>query len=593
MEMKTIDKYIYFIASFASLFFASCSKDFLDIKPAGKVNENSFFTDTTNIDLMVSGVYNAFELKSGMDLYDGYRMWFGSISSDEAECGGDKPTAWGEGYSYDDHSFTADASFINGVYGAFFDGVTRASEVIEKLPEAKKIDGISNNTLKKINIRLGETYFLRAAYNFALTRVFGGVPVVDHILLPSEYKTMPRGTIKDVYNQMEKDLKMAIQYLPLESQISAREKGRISKGAAQGLLAKMYVYESSYFTYYGTNDIRMGAVQDRWKEAFDLCQEIINSKEYVLLGSIDDPKRLTYSTFWTNDLPGTNGFRFLFSIEGNNNRESMFAIQHLFNTGYSSAGVGSSTNTYIGARALYYKVNGQNVSSGEGGHNWGFWVPTHKLDNLYDPLDIRRKVTIGRGPDSISGYPGDSVYGVVNKVKGWYTIVPTAYPATGLETFKYEIGPFLSMVRSANDWQGNSQNMYYLRYADVILLAAEAAMMLNDQANAFNYFNMIRERARSCGDGIHPADLTGNVTKQEIMDEREREFAIEGERFFDLVRWKEAYNVINGSRMEWWDFNGYNTNYNSLLYVEPRDDFFPLPSLEVSKNSNLKQYEGW
>jgi starch-binding outer membrane protein, SusD/RagB family len=593
MKMKTNKKYILIAAAFASLFFARCSKDFLDIKPAGKVNENSFFTDTTNIDVMVSGVYNAFELKSGMDLYDGYRMWFGSIPSDEAECGGDKPTAWGEGYSYDDISYTADASFINNIYGAFFDGVVRASEVIEKLPEAKKIEGISDNTLKKINTRLGETYFLRAAYYFCLTRAYGGVPVVDHILLASEYKSLPRGTIKEVYNLMEKDLKIAIQYLPLESQIPANEKGRISKGAAQALLAKMYVYESSYFTYYGTNDVRMGAVQNRWKEAFDLFQEIINSKEYVLLGSLDDPKRLEHSTFWTKNLPGTNGFRFLFSVEGNNNSESIFAIQHLFSTGYSSAGVGSSTNTYIGARALYYKVKGKKVSTGEGGHNWGFWVPTHQLDNLYDPLDARRKVTIGRGPDSISGYPGDTVYGVANKKKGWYTIVPTAYPATGLETFKYEIGPYLSMVKSANDWQGNSQNMYYLRYADVVLLASEAAMMLNDQGNALTYFNMIRERARYCGDSIHPANLAGAVTKQEIMDEREREFAIEGERFFDLVRWKEAAKVINGLRMEWWDFNGYNTSYNSLLYVEPKNDFFPLPSLEVSKNSNLIQYNGW
>lgn len=84
---------------------------------------------------------------------------------------------------------------------------------------------------------------------------------------------MPRGTIKDVFNLMEKDLKAAIQYLPLESQIAAKEKGRASKGAAQALLAKMYVYESSYFSYYGTTDVRMGAVQDRWKEAYDLCQE--------------------------------------------------------------------------------------------------------------------------------------------------------------------------------------------------------------------------------------------------------------------------------------------------------------------------------
>ena len=71
------------------------------------------------------------------------------------------------------------------------------------------------------------------------------------------------------------------------------------------------------------------------------------------------------------------------------------------------------------------------------------------------------------------------------------------------------------------------------------------------------------------------------------MDEREREFAMEGERFFDLVRWKEAYNVLNDSRMEWWD-----NSFNSLVYQD-KNDFFPLPAIETAKNSNLKQYAGW
>jgi hypothetical protein len=85
-----------------------------------------------------------------------------------------------------------------------------------------------------------------------------------------------------------------------------------------------------------------------------------------------------------------------------------------------------------------------------------------------------------------------------------------------------------------------------------------------------------------------PADLTGAVTKKEIMDERAREFAMEGERFFDLVRWKEAYNEINGSRLEWWD-----DSYVGLIYEEPKHDFWPLPALELQKNSALKQYAGW
>lgn len=578
--MKTIRKNIFIIASIVSLFISGCSEEFLDIKPAGKIDELSFFTDTSNVDLMVSGIYNTFLYKENCDIYDMMRWWLGSVASDEAEAGGDSPTAWG--IEYDELTYNTESNILKAVYGSMFNGVNRATQVIEKLPEAR--DVASNEMKKKIDIRLGEARFLRASFYFILTRIYGGVPIVDHILLPSEYKTIPRSTVKDVYTQMEEDLKIAIQSLPLESQIAAKDKGRASKGAAQALHAKMLVYESSYFSYYGVNDPRMGAVQNRWKEAFDLCQQIINSGEYELLGLNGE----TYKTFWS---PTTNAFRYLFSVEGNNNKESIFAIQHIFSSGYGNYSYGSALNQFVGARALLRK-DGSFPTQND--HAWGFWVPTHKLYNLFDPNDVRRKVAIGQGPDTITGYPGDSIYGQITiagkKVSGWFTIANTTYQATGLENMKYEIGPHNSMIIDGG-FQGNTQNMYYIRYADVVLLAAEAAMMLNDQANASAFFNMIRTRARNCGDGAHPGNLTGNITKQEIMDERAREFAMEGERFFDLVRWKEAYNVLNGSTMEWWKDN---PNYQgSIVRYSDKHDFFPIPAIETSKNSNLIQYTGW
>lgn len=580
--MKTIKQYILITATIASLAFTGCSEDFLNIPPAGKVDELSFFTDTTNIDLMLSGVYNTFLYKENCDAFDQYRWWLGSVASDEAEAGGDSPTAWGEGYAFDELNHNSEASILKMVYGSMFNGISRASEVIEKLPEARQIAGAE--TKKKIDARLGEAYYLRAAYYFILARVFGGVPVVDHILLPSEYKTLPRGTVKEVYAQMEKDLLTAIPYLPLESQIPTSDKGRTSKGAAQALLAKVYAYESSYFTYYGTDDSRFGAVQNRWKEAFNLCQEVINSGEYELVGSNGE----TYETFWS---PTTNGFRYLFSVEGNNNRESIFAIQHIYSTGYSNYSFGCALNQFVGARAL---LRNDGSFPTQTDHAWGFWVPTHKLFNMFDANDVRRKVAIGQSPDSITGYPGDSLYGQLTlggkKVSGWFTIANTIYQATGLENFKYEIGPHNSMIIDGG-FQGNTQNMYFMRYADVVLLAAEAAMMDNNPGKALEYFNLVRKRARNCGDGIHPADLAGTVTKQEIMDERAREFAMEGERFFDLVRWKEAEKEIGGSRMEWWKNN---SSYDgTTIRYDAKHDFYPLPAIEISKNSNLKQYTGW
>lgn len=569
--MKKLLKIKYIIAVAGVMFMAGCSEDFLDIKPAGKPDELSFYADTANIDMMVSGIYNTFLYKENCDIYDMVRWWFGDVTSDMAEAGGDSPTAWG--IEFDDLTYNAESNLLKATYGSMFNGVNRAAKVIERLP-ALKADA-SNELKAKIDVRLGEAHFLRAANYFILTRVFGGVPVVDRIFAPSDFNATPRGTIKDVYNLMEQDLKAAIALLPLESQIAAGDKGRASKGAAQALLAKMYVYESSYFSYYGSDDVRMGNVQNRWQEANNLAQDIIASGEYELVAGKN------FNTFWSPT--ATNGYRYIFSVEGNNNRESVFAIQHIPSSGYGNYSFGCALNQFVGARALIHTDG----TFTQNDHAWGFWVPNHKLLNLFDANDVRRKVSIGQPADPETGYPGDSIYGEINDVQGFYAIARTTYQATGLENVKYEIGPYNSMMIDGS-FQGNNQNMYFIRYADVVLLAAESAMMLNDQANALRYFNMIRARARNCGDGINPVDLAGSVTKEEIMDERAREFAMEGERFFDLVRWKEAFSAINGSRMEWWD-----DKYSDVVYEEPKHDFFPLPALEIQKNSALKQYKGW
>ena len=547
------------------IMMAGCKKDFLTIKPIDKVTELTYYSDTNNILSAVAGAYNSFEYKENLDAYEQYRMFLGSISSDEAECGGDTPTAWAEGYLYDILGYDATGLVLSQLYGAMYAGISRSSEIIQYMPAMRQISGIDTANL---NRHLGEAYFLRAAYHFVLCRTFGGVPVVDHVLGANEVYTINRGTVKDVFNQMEKDLKVAINYLPLEGQWPGgqTDEGRATKGAAQALLAKMYVYESSYNQNYGTSDVRLGAVQNRWTEALAMCENLINSNVYQLVG-INGEK---YSTFWDNGAGTTNGFRYLFSVEGNNNKESVFAVQHALDQNGYNVNRGTALNQFVGARAVYYDKAMTQLST-ENAHCWGFWVPTHKLFNIYDSLDVRRKVTISQKGDSVYCAPD-------SKPKGWYYIVPTQFPATGFECNKYEIGPHLAQFQGLY-WQANPQNSYYIRYADVILLAAEAAMNSGDpDGKAETYFNMIRKRARMCGNGINPIDLSGKVTQQDIMDERLREFAMEGERFFDLVRWHQAKAVLDNMRMEWWDSSVTTT----VSYIEPKYELLPITSYRSS-----------
>jgi hypothetical protein len=564
------------------IILTGCTKEFLEIKPINQVTEASFYADTNNILAAIAGAYNGLEEKDNPDIYDIYRMIMGDVAADGAEAGGDGGPLAGAGYSldYDRLDMLPTQNYLADVYGMPYEGITRCNEIILHFPALKSIPKVN---IANINHHLGEAYFLRAAYYFILTRTFGGVQIDTTILTPTQYNSVGRSTIKDIYKIMESDLKTAISLLPKEGEWPGTDnEGRATQGAAQALLAKMYVYESSYFTYYGQNDPRMGAVQNRWAEALAMCQQVINSGKYQLLG-INGEK---YSTFWTNNLPYTNGFRYLFSVEGNNNKESIFAVQHIGDIGGYNESVGNETNEWMVCPGVY---TDSTLSSGslikDHVEGWGWFVPNHKLYNSFDSLDVRREVTFLKKGDSVWCAP------TVKKVvtPGWYWAEPVYQGSTGFTTRKYEIGPFMSGIPGTATapipWYSEPQNMYYIRYADVILLASEAAMMTNDPGDALTYFNMIRKRARMCGNGVNPIDLVGPVTLPDIMDERFHEFAMEGERFFDLVRWHQAKNVINGSVLE--------GTGDVVTYTEPMNDFYPLPASVVQQTPLLQQYAGW
>jgi hypothetical protein len=130
--------------------------------------------------------------------------------------------------------------------------------------------------------------------------------------------------------------------------------------------------------------------------------------------------------------------------------------------------------------------------------------------------------------------------------------------------------------------------MILLRMGELYLIAAEAAMHAGKSGaygDALYYLNMVRKRARMCGDGVIPADLSA-IDQDAIMDERLRELALEGERFFDLVRCKMANRFLN-HYLE-------TLPPTPVVFEEGKNDFFPLPLTQVqSSKGALTQYEGW
>jgi starch-binding outer membrane protein, SusD/RagB family len=358
----------------------------------------------------------------------------------------------------------------------------------------------------------GQVYFLRAYYYFELVRMFGDVPLfVDKRLSVSDSKKYARAPKADVYKQIELDLTNAIAVLPNVNV----EKGRATKFAAQALLGKVLLY------------------QGKFDVAATMLENVVNGPFSLV----------------------TN-FGNIFLQAGENGPESVFEIQYsnaspFYDWSNPGRGQGNLAVQLCGIRNL---TGTSPYSSG-----WSTNLPTKNLADAYAAGDTRKAVTIL----DIEAYKtANPSFGITYKV--------APYKNTGLYSQKYmpRVGETSGQVEL------NYLNNYRtIRYADVLLMAAEAnnrATTPND-SKAQDYLNRVRKRA--FGDDLHDINATGTALRQAIWDERRLELAMEGDRFFDLVRTGQAAAKITG-------------------FTVGKNEIFPIPIQEVDI-SGLKQNPGY
>jgi len=553
-------RYIIFLICVlaVSLVLQTCSEDFLETKPIAMETEESFYVGMNAVEPTVIACYSQLSRMRTIDF--NFIVGMGSVASDDTEAGGDGSAGdTPDMQSLDRITYTSrDITTIERIWGFLYKGVYFCNVALEKLPLIGATDPDANQEL--INERLAEVKFLRGLYYFMLSQAYGGVCKVTSPLGPDEL-SQPRVTVKEIYEVIEQDLKDAIPGLPLRSGLD--NVGRASKGAAQALLAKLYLYESSYALNY-PGDPRFGNVTQRWDEALQYAEEVINSGQYKLLG-IDGE---TFDTYWS---PQTNAYRYIFGVDGDNCQENIFEIQNTNDDWIWVQSTGNALTMFTTARR-YEDDNGSPQQYG-----WGFHCPTQELVDEYDPLDPRLPTVAAR--------PGDSILVWANNAETWYPVDFGLSP-TGYYSRKFEASPE-QFWADRLDWSKGPVNIRLIRLADVYLFAAEAAFRANDLAKALEYVNTVRERARMCGGAGNtvPADLPGPVTFEDIVKERRMELACEGHRFWDLVRWRMAEQELNGQRLA---FN------ITTVYESPKNDFYPIPASEVDyMNGVLVQYEGW
>lgn len=476
--------------SISILLFTSCKK-FLSVDPPYAQDAENYFQTPEDFERALTGAY---------DMLQGsfVSFWIGEIASDNAIAGGESVNDSQGLHQIDNMTHGGVNNELRNIMRWNYTGITRVNYIMEN---KDNIDFPGKEHM------LAEAKFLRAYYYFELVKFFGDVPlIIDKRIGIEEARQFPRTPKADVYAQIEQDLAAAATVL---SPVAA-QKGRATKGAAQALLGKVYLY------------------QNKFTEAAAIFDEIRNSGLYSLISD--------YSQ--------------LFSASNENNSETVFDIQY---SGLEGGGYGcliclegNAAPGFQGIRQYTGPVYGDGNS---------YNLPTQELYNAFSPIDPRRGHTILDIDAFIAAQPDPSSI----------TYAIGAGGHTGYYNNKYikrqgEIG------LPDNDLT-SPVNYRVIRYADVLLMAAEAHFHLGNNQIAQQLVNQVRVRAGVPGIPVQSLN--------DIYKERRFELSGEGHRFFDLVRTGQAAQFIDG-------------------FVIGKHELFPIPQVEIDlAGGNWQQNSGY
>ena len=470
MNMKKLNIKIKFIAMIILTTMISCSDDFVDVESNAE-NSEAFFNSEGDYQNALIGAYDLLQ-----STYINVIM--GEIASDNTLCGGENATDVIGFQEIDDMTHTPVNSNLRDLWSWMWAGVNRANYILEF---KDKTDFVGKDQV------IAQATFLRAYYYFELVKWFGDVPlIIDQRILFGDQFNVDRTPKADVYAQIEIDLIYAASVLPA---IQA-EQGRITKGAAQALLGKAYLY------------------QGKFPEAASVLEELILTGPYDLVTD--------YST--------------IFEEVGENNIESVFEVQY---TDLEGAGFGclqcSEGNVAVGFNGIRNYGATPNSAGDIFSSGFSFNVPVQEAYDAFDIDDLRKDVAI-------------------LDIDAWATSTGATF-GTGFEHTGYFNRKYLPRKRNAGA-QGdlnltNPNNYRAIRFADVLLMAAEAFNRGSiDDSKARTYLNRVRRRA--FGDLLHDVTSSGTTLTDAIYLERRLELVGEGHRFFDLVRTGKAAQEING-----------------------------------------------
>ena len=495
-----------------SILVTGCDS-FLQKSPQGELTSENFFRNGDDAQRALNATYDYAQARS-FDFFPPYPMIFGSIASDNATKGGESGSDQISVQRVEQFDPRPTDPYIASTWNTLYTGINRANRVIANVPDIADMDAARRAQI------VGEAKFLRAYFHFYALKMYGlgddranDGPGIPLITepLPASDADVPRSPEPEVWAQIETDLEEAASALSP----TAPDLGRATEGAAKALRVKAHIF------------------QEEWSEAQTLAQDIISSGRYSL-----DPD---YSR--------------VFDQRGEFGPGSVFEINHVDITNGLEGTVGT---IYQNSRATW---------------GYGFNCPTQDLYDAFEANDPRRDATIIEGGETITGPQGNTE--AVEVIGACSANGPSGYLNEKV---------WLPAARQPSGPRKGPTNRRVIRYAHVLLWHAEAANEAGNPQAALTSLNKVRARARDDDadpsndpDGVLP-DIT-TTTQSDLRDiiwhEQRVEFAMEYQRFFNLVRQGRTDLLAD---------EGFEEGVNER---------FPIPQEQLDQGTALEQNPGY
>ena len=518
----------YLITGLLVFLFASCEEDFLEKNPLDSTSSQNFWNSEEDVETVLVGVYS--RLKEN---YLGYERVYYDALTDNAWADPSNINQQNINYMTTGSISPALGGAIENMYSSPYRVITACNFFLDNVDKAKDLF-----EEEELDVYKAEVRFIRALAYFDLVQLYGDVIIYRNYFKTLDDAKIAKSPEADVYTFIEEDLNFAISILP-----DTKYKGHAVKGRAQGLLGRVLL------------------TQEKWADAAAVLKQVIDSAEVKKTFDLSDSYK---------DLFLTAGQK-----KATVNREIMFSTRYLAPNDVHRLKPGAAgMNIELGWWLLL-----QPYSDLADSYQMADGLPASESP-IYDPTnDSTRYVNRDPRLDMTMQLPGE----IWKDGSGNDWIEVRYLNPTGFKMEKYvdlSLAPFTNATASVTD-----QDMIHLRYADILLMYAEAQNeATGPDASVYSALDRVRGRA---GVNMPPVDQSRYNTRESlrefIRDERRVELALEGLRYFDMKRWKIAHIKLPTMK----------TADGTQMVFEQKNYYLPFSQSELNSNPNLVQTDVW